>query len=303
MSILLTGGSGFLGTVLTERLLAKGVKVYSLSRHPPEPRENLIPLTGDINEPNLGLPTVPGIDCVYHLAALHRLGPDKDGSIWQTNVTGTVNVIDFCLSQNIPHLYFVSSAYTQGRNTYEQSKALGETLVSKSDIPRVTIFKPSIVLGTPQHFYPGHFAQFIQILIELHRRAELVRRRIEGTLRLPVIEPVFRMTANPEGKLNLVPIDAVVKAIADTKDCGTYWLTHPDPPTIKQLTEWVGNYIMVQIRIVPDFKPMPIEAMFRSLSTAFTPYLWGDSFPSDLKEVMPITEDVVRDTIKLTILT
>jgi len=302
-TVLITGGSGFLGSVLTKKLLEKRHKVYSLSRHPPEARENLAPLVGDILKPNLGLADVPrDIHAVYHLAAIHRLSEDKDGMIWLTNVVGTENVIDFCAKYDIPHLYFTSTAYTQGRNQYERSKALCEVMVSQSDIPKVTIFKPSIVMGTKQHFYPGHFSQFVALVIKIHQRAEIIRRKIEGSLRLPVIEPVFRIKANPEGKLNLVSIHAVAKAMAKIEKPGSYWLTHPDPPTLSQLVEWVSGFIMVKIKIEPHFTATPIEAAFEKLSTAFTPYLWGDDFPSHLKSHAPITKEFIHDTIKRTLL-
>ncbi|KKL80850.1 hypothetical protein LCGC14_2000660 [marine sediment metagenome] len=207
MAIIVTGGSGFIGQALTSIFLERRHTVYSLSRHPPEGSGKLIPLEGDITEPNLGLKDVPeSITAIHHLAGIHRLGEDKDESIWKTNVEGTQNVIDFCLKHNIPHLYFTSTAYTQGRNTYERSKALCESMIKMSDIPKVTIFKPSIVMGTAEHPYPGHFSRFISAVIQTHRRAELIRRKIEGSLRLPVIEPLFRIKGNPEGKLNLIQI-------------------------------------------------------------------------------------------------
>lgn len=300
MSILITGGSGFLGKAFTPLLLEKGEVVYSLSRHPPIGEKNLIPLVGDITEENLGLTEVPkGISALYHLAAIHRLGDDKDGSIWNTNVNGTKNVINFCAKYNIPRLYFVSTAYVAGRNVYERSKALCETLVRESDIPRVTIFKPSTVMGTEPLFFLGHFSQFVSIVVRIHQRAELIRRKVEGNLRLPIIEPVFRLKANPEGKFNLIPVDAVAKAIATIKKPGTYWLTHPNPPTIGQLLEeWVSEFIMVRIRIESDFKPNPIEFTFEKMAAAFVPYLWGDDFKSDIKDCPPITKEFIHATLK-----
>lgn len=299
MSVLLVGASGFLGQALIPRLLAKGHKVYALSRHPPVGTKDLVPLRGDILLPDLGLQEVPkDIRACHHLAAVHRLSEDRDGALWETNVRGTQNVIDFCIKHDVPHLYFTSTAYTQGRNHYERSKALCETMLAESCIPRVTIFKPPIVMGTPQHFYSGHFSQFVALLIKLHQRAEVIRRKVEGTLRLPLIEPVFRMKANPKGKLNLMKVDDITTAMARIDEEGTYWLTHPAPPTLKELVKWVGDFIMVRIEIVSDFKPTPIELLFEKVSKAFTPYLWGDDFPSDLEGIPPITREFIELTIK-----
>ena len=297
-NLLVTGASGFLGSALIPKLLEKGHTVYALSRHPPAEAKNLIPLTGDITLPNLGLGDVPkDIEAVHHLAAIHRLGEDKDGSIWKTNVEGTENVIDYCIGNGISNLKFCSTAYVAGRNNYERSKALCETMVKQSNIPKITIFKPSIIMGTEHHFYPGHFAQFVLLVVKAHQRAEPIRRRIEGSLRLPILEPVFRMKANPEGKLNLVPIDAVAQAMAEIEEPGTYWLTSPNPPTVQQIVEWVGEFVMVKMRIEPHFKPTPIEAMVAKMVTAFVPYLWGDEFPSDLKDCPPIDREFIHSTI------
>jgi len=300
MKLLLTGASGFLGSALTPKLIAKGDTVYGLSRHPPEIAENLIPLVGDITYPNLGLGQVPkGIKAVYHLAAIHKLGEDKDGSIWKTNVIGTENVIQFCKDYSIPHLFFCSTAYTvdEGRNIYEKSKVLCEKMVHSSGIPHVTIFKPSVVMGTKEHPYPGHFSQFVSVVIKIHQRAELVRRKIEGTLRLPVIEPVFRIKGDPEGKLNLVSLDDVAKGMAGIRKEGTYWLTNPHPPTLSQLVEWVGEFIMVRMKVLPHFRSTPVELLFQKMTPAFGPYLYGDDFPSSLKKCSRITREFIHQTI------
>ena len=271
------------------KLIAKGNKIYALSRHPPASAENLIPIVGDITKLGLGLEKVPrGISAVYHLAAIHRLSENNAEEIEHTNVDGTQSVIDFCLRHRIPKLYFCSTAYTQGRNTYERTKAECERMVLESGISEVTIFKPSIIMGTKSNFYPGHFSQFAVLLVKIHKRAEIVRRKVEGTLRLPVIEPVFRIRGNTDSKLNLVPIDAVVDSMSRFKKKGVYWLTNPQPPTLGELAKWLGEFIMVDIRVIPEeFKQTPIEAQFERLAAAFKPYLGGDDFQSDLEDCRP----------------
>lgn len=297
-TFLVTGASGFVGQALIPRLLKKGHTVYGLSRHSPPPAENLVPLKGDITQLNLGLEKIPeDIDACYHLAAIHHLGEDKDHSITKTNIDGTYNVIKFCIERKIPHLFFVSTAYTLGRNPYERSKTICELMITRSKIPKVTIFKPSIIMGTAANPYPGHFSQFVSLVIKIHRRAELIRRNVEGVLRLPVIEPVFRVKGNPEGKLNLVAVDAVAEAMASIDKEGTVWLTNPDPPTLGQLVEWVGEFIIIDMRIEPDFRSTPIEAVFQRMAAAFGPYLQGDDFPSDL-ESCPISREFIHETIR-----
>ena len=306
MAILVTGGSGFVGSVLTRRLLKKGHRIYSLSRHPPASVENLVPLMGDITQPDLGLEEVPkDIHAIYHLAGIHSLRQeDKDGSIKSTNVDGTQNVLDFCVRHDIPRVFFTSTAYTLERNPYGRSKITNEEHIQKyreRQGLKTTIFKPSIIMGTAEHPYPGHFSQFISLVVRIHQRAELIRRNLEGTLRLPVIEPVFRIKGNPEGKLNLVTVDAVAEAMANIDKEGTFWLTDPNPPTLGQLVEWAGEFIMIDMKIEPDFRPTLIEAQFAKIASSFAPYLEGDNFPSDL-ESCPITREFIHDTIRSSLL-
>lgn len=307
MAILVTGASGFVGSAFIPLLIEKGHRVYGLSRHPPIGSRDLIPIVGDITESNLGLKDVPqDIEVIYHLAGIHTLNhEDKDGLIWKTNVDGTRNVLEFCLKHDIPRLYFTSTAYTWPVNPYGLSKIENEIAIAefaKEHNIEVTILKPSIVMGTAEHPYPGHFSRFISAVIQIHRRAEVIRRKIEGSLRLPVIEPLFRIRGNPEGKLNLIQIDQVARGIANIEEAGTFWLTHPDPPTLQQLADWIGELIMVRMKFEPEFKPTPIEAAFQKMTAAFTPYLQGDNFLSNLKLSPPITKSFIQETVKRTVL-
>ncbi len=136
----------------------------------------------------------------------------------------------------------------------------------------------------------------MKLICTVHRRAEIVRRKIEGTLHLPVIEPVFRIKGNPDGKLNLVPLDAVADAMVSITDCGTFYLTNPEPPTLSQLADWVGGLLLLKIRFGREFISMPIEAIFSRVSGPFSCYLQGDNFISDLKSCAVIDRGFVQKT-------
>jgi len=308
MAILVTGASGFVGSALIEKLLEKGHhRVYGLSRHPPQGSEKLVPVRGDILLPDLGIGKIPrDIHAVHHLAGIHSLGEDRDNSILETNVTGTRNILDFCVRNGIRRLYFTSTAYTWEANPYGRSKIKNEEDVWAYSLKyglKTTVFKPSIIMGTPSHPYPGHFSQFVRLLIKTHQRGEITRRKLEGTLRLPVLEPVFRIKGNPDGKLNLVQVDEVVWGMTNIEETGTIWLTNPDPPTLQRLCDWVGEIIMVKIKVEPEFKPTPLETGFQKMAEAFQPYLQGDDFPSDIKECSPkIDKAFIHDTIKRALL-
>jgi nucleoside-diphosphate-sugar epimerase len=302
MTILVTGGSGFLGKALVDRL-RRGEEVASVSRRLPDAdqmQEGVSYWPGDVLQPNLGLVgPYKRITAVYHLAGVVNLSlHDKNDLTWRTNVEGTINVVKFCRQHEVGHLFFASSAYTLGRNPYEKSKAEAEKMVASSGLPQITIFKPSIVMGNGDHFRLEHFPQFALTLIKMHRRADLIRRKIEGTLRLPVIEPVFRLKGNPEGKLNIVPVDDVARMMAFVKKPGIFWLTNPNPPRIQDLADWLGEAVLLRLVVAPKFNAMPLEYGFERLTAAFQPYLRGeDDFRSDLFVEKRITKETIAEMV------
>lgn len=102
--ILVTGADGFIGSHLTETLLAQGNKVKALSQYNsfnfwgwlediPE-NKNLEIVTGDVRDPHFCKEITKDVDLIYHLAALIAIpysyvAPD---SYVDTNVKGTLNI-------------------------------------------------------------------------------------------------------------------------------------------------------------------------------------------------------------------
>lgn len=124
-NIAITGADGFIGSHLTEALLAEGCHVKALAQynsfnnwgwleqvsHP-----ELEVVTGDVRDPNFCREFVKGADTVFHLAALIAIpysyvAPD---SYIDTNVKGTLNICQACRDAATERLLITSTSEVYG---------------------------------------------------------------------------------------------------------------------------------------------------------------------------------------------
>ncbi|MGK7345814.1 MAG: NAD-dependent epimerase/dehydratase family protein [Candidatus Nitrospinota bacterium M3_3B_026] len=110
MKALVTGGGGFLGRYIVEKLIARGDKVKSFGRGDyPELRAiRAETIQGDITVPAAVARAVEGMDAVIHAAA--RVGVwGSAKEFYDMNVIGTRNVINACVKEGVGKLVFISS--------------------------------------------------------------------------------------------------------------------------------------------------------------------------------------------------
>ena len=81
MKIFITGGTGFIGKVLTKKLLAQGHTIHALVRSPENAATlsaaGAIPFEGDITEKESIREGMEGCDIVFHIAGYYELGNKK----------------------------------------------------------------------------------------------------------------------------------------------------------------------------------------------------------------------------------
>lgn len=126
--VLVTGGAGFIGSHLTEELLAKGcdVRVFvhynSFNRWgwidylPDEQKKNIEIFTGDIRDPNGVREAMKGCEVVFHLAALIGIpysyhSPD---TYVDTNVKGTLNILQAARQLGVERIVHTSTSEIYG---------------------------------------------------------------------------------------------------------------------------------------------------------------------------------------------
>jgi len=123
MKYLVTGGCGFIGSHLVERLLydKKNIVIVidNLSngkkRNLPK-NKNLYFYNYDISKPIKLNKTFKGIDIVFHLAALADIVPSINNPMryYETNVTGTLNILEFCKILKIKKIIYAASSSCYG---------------------------------------------------------------------------------------------------------------------------------------------------------------------------------------------
>ncbi|AZC40277.1 NAD-dependent epimerase/dehydratase family protein [Pseudomonas chlororaphis] len=123
--ILITGGAGFIGSHLTDALLAKGYSVRildDLSTGKPgnlpldNPRVELI--EGDVADAALVAQAMSGCRAVAHLAAVASVQASVDDPVrtHQSNFIGTLNVCEAMRQAGVKRVLFASSAAVYGNN-------------------------------------------------------------------------------------------------------------------------------------------------------------------------------------------
>lgn len=123
--VLVTGGAGFIGSHLVERLLADGNEVVALDNLAVGRSRNLEAALKspkctfhivDIRNRDALSEHFVGIDTVYHLAALADIVPsiEKPADYFTTNVDGTFNVVEAARSGGVRRLVYAASSSCYG---------------------------------------------------------------------------------------------------------------------------------------------------------------------------------------------
>ncbi len=114
-----TGATGFVGHHVAAALLRRGWSVLALRRqtstHPVE-LPGIQWTIGDIRKPDGLAKAMEGADAVFHVAADYRLWARDPREIYESNVTGTRNILQASLSAGIPKVVYTSSVGALGLN-------------------------------------------------------------------------------------------------------------------------------------------------------------------------------------------
>jgi len=132
MNILVTGGSGFIGSHVVDKLAEVGHKVRILDIRPSPYREDIDFLKGSITSREDLRKGLANIDIVYHIAAFSNIDLVKDNPVTtiEYNILGTAYLLEEGRRQKIKRFILASSVYVyeQKGHLYTTSKMASEML-------------------------------------------------------------------------------------------------------------------------------------------------------------------------------
>jgi nucleoside-diphosphate-sugar epimerase len=272
--VLVTGGTGFLGSALVRGLLAEGAVVRSLdddsrgARHRLADIEGKVELvTGDVRDQAAVRAAVRGVDTVCHLAYLNgtEFFYTKPELVLEIGVKGMIHVLDACIDEGVKDLVLASSSevyqtpprvptdelvplsvpdVSNPRYSYGGGKIISELLAlnyGRRHFHRVAIFRPHNAYGPDmgrEHVIP-------QLAMRL---CDLADAQPSGCLELPI-------QGTGDETRSFVFIDDMVNGMLRVAErgehLGIYHLGTEDEVSIRDLAIALGEAVGRPIRIVP----------------------------------------------------
>ena len=168
MRVLVTGGGGFVGGAMVDRLLARGSTVRAIGRsaQPELEAKGVEFVRGDLSDAAAVKTACQGMDAVFHVAAKAGVWGSWE-SFYQPNVIGSRHIVAACRANGIGRLVYTSTpsvvfnrkpicgqdeSMPYGRNWlchYAHTKAIAEaeTLAANGPDLRVVALRPHLVFG------------------------------------------------------------------------------------------------------------------------------------------------------------
>ena len=258
MRIFVTGGTGFIGRHLCQRLLERGDEVFALVRSPKKAAglpSGVKVVEGDLSIFSNKATALPACDVVIHLAAV--IAADTLEQYEAINFDAVKNLLD-CLGRQSwrpSRLLFASSLAASGPSPagvalterdplrpidpYGDAKARAEALVAAAPFP-TTSFRPCVVLG------PGD-----------EQSLTLFRAARNGI--------GFRVAGTPQ-ELSFIDVRDLVEAVvlmADDRRPGShrYFASHPSKTNVRELWAELGRAVGRGVSVVPIPKIVLYAAM------------------------------------------
>ena len=241
MNILVTGGSGFIGSHVVDKLIDAGHSVRVLDVKKPAHRDDIEYIKGDITSEKDIQKSLAGINTVCHVAAFSDINLVKDNPVLTVkyNILGTACLLEECRRQKIGRFILASTVfiYDERGHLYTTSKAASEMLCKNYQL---LYSLPYTILRYGTAYGPRTRGDDVI--------AVFVKKALNGQ------NLVIHGTG--QQKRNLTHVEdlasGTVAALADITRNKTYTLVNRRSVSIKEVAEMVREIVNDKIKIEYD---------------------------------------------------
>jgi UDP-glucuronate 4-epimerase len=233
--ILVTGGAGFVGSTLVDRLLAEGREVVALDSFDPFypealKRENLAGAagasgfrleTGDLRDPAAVGRALAGCDGVVHLAALAGVRPslERPAEYADVNVRGTAVLAEAMVRTGVSRMVFASSSSVYGEREQTSGPFRESDPVERPVSPYAATKRAGELLLHSFHHAEGLSVTCARIFTAYgpRQRPDLAIRKFAERMRAGQAIPVY---GDGEATRDFTYVDDLVDALVRALDAG-----------------------------------------------------------------------------------
>jgi nucleoside-diphosphate-sugar epimerase len=206
MNILVTGGTGFTGGHLCQRLVGQGHRVRTLVRRGSTgealQKRGVEIIPGDLCDATSIDTAVQGVDIVYHIAALYRQQNEDARQFWRVNTEAVEHLLAASVRRRVQRFVHCSTVGVHGHilqppateetpygpgDLYQESKLAGELIAQRymrEGHIGVTIFRPAAIYG------PGDL-RFLKLFRAIKKRRFVMLGSGETTYHLVYIDDLI----------------------------------------------------------------------------------------------------------------
>jgi len=266
MRILITGGAGFIGSNLAERLLSRGDQVLVIDNFSTGRRDNLTPhealtvVEGTIADENLMQQTFESFkpELVIHAAASYK-DPDNWAEDTRTNVLGTAVIVQAALRLKVGRVIYFQTALCYGLKPIEQP---------------ITLNHPILSDGSSYAISKTAAEQYIRLsgidFISFRLANAYGPRNLSGPLptfyhRLTNGKPCFVMDTRRDFIFVNDLVDCVMQAVDGKGNCGAYHISSGSDFAIKELYDATIKALGIQLEKEVEVRPRSKDDVFTIL--------------------------------------